>query len=116
MAKILSISYDEPLLTTREMILTQAGYKVTSALGFDEALKHCSARAYDLVILGHSIPRRDQQSLLEAVRKFDGVLVLGLRLHGEGPVPGVDHSIENSEGPAVLLNAVKKGLGSKRKK
>jgi DNA-binding response OmpR family regulator len=114
--KILSVSYDEPLLTTREMLLAQAGYQVTSALGFDQALKHCSERSYDLVIMGQSIPLRDKQSLLEAVRKFDGVPVLGLRLHGEGPMAGVDYSIENSEGPAALLGAVKKTLGANPKK
>lgn len=114
--KILSISFDEPLLTTREMILTRAGYEVTSALGFDEALKQCSAHAFDLVILGHSIPRKNKQSLLEAVRNFDGVPVLSLRRPGEDAITGPDYSLENSDGPAVLLGAVKKALGAKKNK
>jgi DNA-binding response OmpR family regulator len=115
-AKVLSISYDEPLLKTREMILTQAGYEVTSALGFPEALKYCNERAYDLVIMGQSIPRRDKQSMLEKVRRFDGVPVLAFRLHGEEPMLGVDYSIENSEGPAALLSTIKKAVSAKRKK
>ena len=113
--KILSISYDEPLLTTREMLLAQAGYEVTSALGFDEAMKHCEGPAYDLVILGHSIPRRDTQDLLRQVRRSAKVPVVSLRRYGEDPTPGADYSVENSEGPQVLLGAVKKALGARRK-
>jgi hypothetical protein len=41
--RILSISYDEPLLVTREMMLEQAGFTVTSALGFTEAIEKCNS-------------------------------------------------------------------------
>jgi hypothetical protein len=36
MALILSVSYDESLLRTREMLLESEGYNVISALGFDD--------------------------------------------------------------------------------
>jgi DNA-binding response OmpR family regulator len=46
--RILSISYDLPLLRTRQLMLTQEGYDVVSAEGFAEALEHCSEK-FDLV-------------------------------------------------------------------
>jgi len=112
--KILSISYDESLLITRQMLLEQAGYEVLSALGFTEALKHCNGEGFSLVTIGHSIPRSDKESLVAAVKAGCKAPILSLRRHGDLPVPGADHSIEVMEGPAALLAAVAKTL--KRKK
>ena len=47
---ILSISYDESLLRTREWLLRASGFTVTSALGFTEAAAHCRNSDFDLVI------------------------------------------------------------------
>jgi len=110
---ILSISYDESLLRTREWLLRGAGFTVTSALGFTEATAHCSNDAFDLVIVGHSIPRKDAKALIEKVRSHNHTRILSLRRQGDEPVPGADHSVEPSEGPDVLLAAVKSALGMK---
>ena len=112
--RILSISYDESLLITRQMLLEQAGYEVLSALGFTEALKHCHGERFSLVILGHSLPRSDKESLVAAIKTDCNAPILSLRRHGDPPVRGADHSIEAIEGPAALLAAVAKAL--KRKK
>jgi hypothetical protein len=40
--RILSISYDQALLVTRQLILEQQGYEVSSAFGFAEAMEICS--------------------------------------------------------------------------
>jgi CheY-like chemotaxis protein len=64
---ILSISYDESLLVTRHLILEQAGFDVSSALGFAEAMELCSQNQhYDLVLMGHSMPRKDKSALIAA--------------------------------------------------
>ena len=52
---ILSVSYDEQLLTTRRMLLEREGYKITSALSRAEAVARCKEGAFDLLILGHGL-------------------------------------------------------------
>ena len=66
---VLSISYDESLLRTRERILKAAGFDVTSALGFTEASAHCGKSSFDLVIIGHSLPRTDKAALVQEIRR-----------------------------------------------
>ena len=110
---ILSISYDESLLRTREWLLRASGYAVTSALGFTEAVAHCSNIAFDLVIIGHSIPRNDRVALIEQVSAHNHTRILSLRRQGEEPIAGVHHSVEYAEGPDVLIAAVKAALGQK---
>ena len=110
---ILSISYDESLLRTREWLLRGAGFAVTSALGFTEATAHCGNSAFDLVIVGHSIPRKDTTALIEQIRMHNHTRVLSLRRQGDNAIPGADLSVESSEGPDALLAAVKAVLGEK---
>jgi len=107
---ILSISYDESLLRTREWLLRASGFTVTSALGFTEAAALCRNRGFDLVIVGHSIPRQDRTALIEAVRRHNHTRILSLRRQGEELISGVDHWVESSEGPDVLIAAVKAAL------
>jgi DNA-binding response OmpR family regulator len=66
--RILSVSYDVSLLATRKMLLEQKGYAVENALGFSKALAFCRAGAFDLFILGHSIPYDDKLALIESFR------------------------------------------------
>lgn len=82
--RIFSISYDSALLATRQMMLEQEGYLVTSALGLEDGIDKCNGNCYDLFILGHSIPIADKETL---VNHF--------RLHGEGPVLSLLRAGEN---------------------
>jgi CheY-like chemotaxis protein len=66
---ILSVSYDQPLLVTRQLILEQAGYDVSSAFGFAEAMEVCKIRHdFDLILMCHSMPQKDKTALLAALR------------------------------------------------
>ena len=107
----MSISYDEPLLVTREMMLTQAGFVVTSALGFTEALEKCN-RGFDLFMIGHSIPIKDKAALVAAIRKHSRSPILSIRRHGFNPLPEADLSVDAQDGPQALLDAVMAALGS----
>lgn len=44
MAHIISVSYDEPLLFTRELMLRERRHIVTSALGFDAIISPSANR------------------------------------------------------------------------
>lgn len=111
---VLSISYDESLLRTREWILKSAGFQVTSALGFTDAIAHCRNSIFDLVIIGHSLPHGDRSALVEAVRAHNHTRVLVLRRQGEEPLPGIDHSVE-SFAVDELLEAVRTVLAKPQK-
>ena len=107
---ILSISYDESLLHTRAWILKSAGFNVTSALGFDQAVSHCQNGAFDLVILGHSIPREHKESLIKLVRNRNHSRILLLRRPGDPVLADTDYSLDAFDGPEALISAVKNVL------
>ena len=109
MARILSVSYDESLLKTRQMMLDQVGYEVRSALGFTDALRECtSGGPFDLFILGHSIPLHDKQALVEAFRSRCRSVVLALKRNGENLADtGADFQADPAD-PAAMLQLVAK--------
>lgn len=110
MARILSVSYDASLLTTRRMILESKGHHVVSALGFTEALNCCqNARQYDLVILGHSIPHTDKQVLIATFRANCPAPVVALKRADEGPVNGADYETEPE--PQMVVDLVEQISG-----
>jgi DNA-binding response OmpR family regulator len=109
---ILSVSYDEALLRTREMHLRREGYVVTSALGFTEGIEECKKRDFDLFVLGHSIPDKDKRELIHVFRTDCDAPVLALHRHGENTPEEADADAypDDIEG---FLNAVKKLLTRK---
>src|SRR5262249_6977988 len=107
---ILSVSYDGRLLSERRKLLERQGYRVTSALGFEEASAVCKGGAFDLVILGHSIPYGDKKNLIESVRNSFATPVLSLWQHDGRVVDTADY-LGFSDNPARLLNSVATILG-----
>jgi CheY-like chemotaxis protein len=107
MARILSVSYDESLLKTRQLMLEQCGYQVVSALGFTDSLKQCTeGGAFDLFVLGHSIPVHDKQALVQAFRDHGGALVVALKRVGEDLAStGADFQADPSD-PAGMLDLI----------
>jgi DNA-binding NtrC family response regulator len=85
--RILSVSYDISLLATRQWLLEQRGYIVTSAHGFTKAVEQCHQPDFDLFVLGHSIPAADKLSLIKTFREHCPAPILSLERHGEGFVP-----------------------------
>src|SRR4051812_10094170 len=68
--RILCISYDESLLITRKLILEQAGFDVTPSIGFADAMEHCEQDpTFDLIVMGHSMPRKDKTALIASLRE-----------------------------------------------
>lgn len=109
--RILSISYDDPLLQTRQMVLENAGYDVTSALGFAEALEICKVHHdFDLILMGHSMPPKDKTSLITTLRLNCPAPLVTIRRHGDDPLPGAKGSIDSLDGPDALLQVIKKAL------
>lgn len=103
-ARILSVSFDEPLLRTRHMLLEQQGYEVVSTLGLVASLKECDKGGFDLFILGHSIDYSDKKELVKTFRRTCPAPIVSLRLTGEKPVEGADYHIDPD--PKTILETV----------
>jgi CheY-like chemotaxis protein len=109
--RILSVSYDPVLLATRQMLLEQKGYSVTSALGFTEALEQCQNQGFDLFILGHSIAEKDKLHLIATFRGSCPAPILSLERIGEKQVSCDFHA--SPDDPAKFLQVVEKILAGR---
>jgi CheY-like chemotaxis protein len=107
--RILSVSYDEALLKTRAMILQSAGFEVTSAYGFTDALALCEKK-YDLIVICHSLPIRDKNALSQSIRKNNCGQILAFRRPGVLPMEQAEWSADASR-PELMLRAVCDILG-----
>jgi len=105
-AKILSVTYDLSLATTREMLFSSAGFQVTSVLTVGQAIQRCAAEEFELVVVGHSIPLDQRKWLLKEVRGRCAAPVLALRRAGEPPLTDADYTFDSTESPALLLETV----------
>jgi DNA-binding NtrC family response regulator len=110
--RILSISYDPALLSTRQQLLESRGYSVVSAEGFTSALEHCSGEHFDLVVMGHSIPHKDKEALLKAVNEGCKAPVVALVRTPEPSLKGAAESVD-PRSPSDFLTAVEKILGKR---
>jgi DNA-binding response OmpR family regulator len=109
--RILSISYDDTLLKTRELVLKLDGYDVTSAFGYVQSVAACDG-SYDLVIMGHSIPQSDKRAIVAELRKRGSdAPVLSLLRHGEHPIPEAAQAIDPD--PQHLLDTVESMLAKR---
>lgn len=101
--RVLSVSYDLVLLSTRAMILQQEGYIVRSVQTLREAIEVSRKTSFHVAIIGHSIPIEDQQQIAAAIRRnCEAVSVVALmRREGEN-VPFADCAVE-AQKPEELI-------------
>ena len=110
MARILSVSYDETLLRTRELMLRGAAHAVVSAVGYHDGQDACLRSQFELCIIGHSIPKKDKLAIIECFRAHNPqALVIALTRAGEVRLPEVDTYI-NPGNPEELLRAIERAL------
>jgi DNA-binding NtrC family response regulator len=69
--RILSVSHDPSLLSTRERILRSAGFEVESTLSIDQAIKSIEMARFDLILIGHTVPILERKELIEYSRHRD---------------------------------------------
>lgn len=105
-AKILSVSNDAILATTREMLLSTAGFQVSSALTVGQAIQLCATEEFALVVIGHSIPREQRLWLLKELRSRCTTPILAMRRPGEWPLIEADYTFDSLQSPALLLETV----------
>ena len=117
MAKILSISYNQALLMTRQLLLEQMGHTVYSAEGFSQAYKLCDSQGgqFDLIVLGHSIPHDDKAAIIQHCAKTTTCPVMALLRPGEVPPPKVAKTVDPSD-PQAFMAAIEEIVSSNTKK
>jgi CheY-like chemotaxis protein len=105
MTRILSVSYDQALLSSRQLLLESLGCQVVSVSDFRNALQHCNhGSRFDLFVLGHSIPSPEKQALVDAFRAHCSAPVVALKRIGEEPTSAADFEIEPE--PGQLLQVI----------
>jgi CheY-like chemotaxis protein len=65
---VLAVGRDPSLLKTRNLVLQSAGYMVESASSVKEAVDRFQSGDFDLVLLCHSVPRKDRDRLTSLIR------------------------------------------------
>ena len=65
---VLSVGFDPSLLMTRGLVLESAGYLVEPASSVTEALELFQSGDFDLLLLCHSVPRKDRDRLTSLIR------------------------------------------------
>ena len=108
--RVLCVSYDVALLTTRRLLLEHDGYRVTASASFKEASEQCAKRHFDLFILGHSIPATDKARLMKTFRAHCGAPILSLQTLDEEKAPDADYYVF-SPSPEEWLQLVATILG-----
>jgi CheY-like chemotaxis protein len=106
MPRILSISYDQALLHTRELMLSREGFEMISAVGFSAAIDACKKGQFDLVIMGHSIPAADKTAIITQLRAMCDTPVLALRRPNEEPLKSAEYNFDSGD-PQSFLSYVK---------
>jgi len=105
-ARILSVSYDQTLLRMRQMLFENQGYEVVSSDGLTSSLEHSKQGGFDLLVLGHSVPDEEKQTVVQAFRKVCSAPIISLRrTAGEAKVDGADYHIEPDPEPLLKLVA-----------
>ena len=65
---VLSVGFDPSLLRARGLVLESAGYLVESASTVKEAADRFQSGDFDLLLLCHSVPRKDRHRLTSLIR------------------------------------------------
>jgi DNA-binding response OmpR family regulator len=111
--RVLSISYDDAILKTRQLILEQAGFEIVSAWGFSNAMEYCEKGDFDVVLIGHSLPPDDKTALVKVLRRHCDRPVISVRRSGQHTKhPAADYSIAADDGPEALVKVVKEAAGT----
>jgi len=109
--RILCISYDESLLTTRKLLFERAGFDVVPAFGFTEASTICrNDPMFDLIVMGHSIPQADKIALVGLLRPNCTAPILSIRRAFEPSLQEADFYVSSTDGPEALIEAARNAL------
>jgi len=111
--RIISVASNEPLKTTRQLLLEQQGYRVFSALSVvDVEAMDLSGEEVALALVGHGFRGPEKRKIARAVNQhFPGLPILEMCFQSP-EIPGADFLLTDS--PAELVKAIKMILEGRR--
>src|SRR2546423_10451942 len=109
--RLISIEYDAATLEARNALLRSAGYVVTGASTFYQALEKLQKNRFDLVLFGRNIPGAQLRGFLELV-KVKAPVARTMILRGSSQAEDFKTACfhDPEEGPEALLCAVQRLL------
>lgn len=108
---ILSVGKDPMLMSSRTLILLNAGYAVQEAFTLDKAKGLVDSDSIDVTLLCHTVPERDQRLLIYLVREKRKLMpILCIRAYDDQSVPRTCIPVSNE--PEALLQALKSAVQS----
>jgi hypothetical protein len=112
--KVVCVSWIPELARTRELLLSNEGYEVTTILGKEQLSGLNKIAGSSLLVLAHSVPQEEKLQALHIFRRNCGGPVLSLLRPHATALPDVDYAVEALD-PAEFIRAVK-SVASKRQR
>lgn len=103
--RILSVGKTKSLMVSRSMLLRHAGYGVEEAYSLREALRIADSVLLDAVLICHTIPTADRDSLISYIRERWKTLPI-FCIDNTGVPPPIKRCHVVSNTPEELLAAV----------
>ena len=103
--RVICVSWEPSLATTRHLLLTDAGYEVLSIVGPHEIERLRSTLHADLVVLAHSVPPEEKLRAFTLLREACDAPVLSLLRPHQTKLPQADFAVE-ALSPSDFLAAV----------
>jgi DNA-binding NtrC family response regulator len=105
---ILTISRDQPLQSTRTIILERAGYLVSAALNDNDAVAFVAKpNNLSLVLMCHSVPEASRVFLVNKIKALNPTLPILMLYNGYDPtLSKVDGSLHSLETPEAMLDMI----------
>lgn len=108
--RILSISDDAMVRSTRELVLRRDGYEIVS-IGSNELLSVPEIRSFDVAVICHSVSAERAIGVVDRLRRYKpDIRVLRVNPHVRRVDAFYDADSEVLAGPGALLKAVKELL------
>ena len=105
-AKIFSISDDDAIRRSRELLLQSAGYSVVSLPSYftlDEKIPH----AFDIAIIGQTVDDATASRIADQLRRAQSnIRIVRLTQQYTRPATGFDRVCFSEDGPAILLSYI----------
>ncbi len=108
---ILSVSRDERLLRSRQMVLESAGWQVVTTTDTMDALRWLAEQDFHVVVMGHSIPAAERVSLAQKMKILKShVPIVMVCIEGDNAfrTEVADARVGSLDGPVVLINAIRR--------
>ncbi len=108
---ILSVGKDPGLMSSRTLLLLNAGYAVQEAHALDKAKDLVHSDSIDITLLCHTVPEGEKRILIALVREKRSLMpVIYIRSYRHESVPRTCIGVDNE--PEALLQSLKSVIQS----